>query len=83
MASAGGAEHIRVLIVDDEPSVADFVARVLGDAGYDLAVAPDAPTALAIAETSPAFDDALLATVDPVELLTEPVYVLADQWTQG
>jgi CheY-like chemotaxis protein len=56
MASGGGVEHIRVLIVDDEPSVADFVARVLGDAGYNLAVAPDAPTALAIAETSPAFD---------------------------
>jgi glucosamine--fructose-6-phosphate aminotransferase (isomerizing) len=34
----------------------------------------------AVTETSPAFDDARLATVDVVDLLTEPVYVLADRW---
>ena len=34
----------------------------------------------AVTETEPTFDDALLATVDLVDLLTEPVYVLADRW---
>ncbi len=34
----------------------------------------------AVTETTPAFDDAILATIDPIELLTEPVYVLADRW---
>ena len=34
----------------------------------------------AVTETTPTFDDARLATIDIVELLTEPVYVLADRW---
>jgi glutamine---fructose-6-phosphate transaminase (isomerizing) len=34
----------------------------------------------AVTETSPTFDDARLATVDLVDLLTQPVYVLADGW---
>jgi glucosamine--fructose-6-phosphate aminotransferase (isomerizing) len=34
----------------------------------------------AVTETAPSFDDARLAIVDVVELLTEPVYVLADRW---
>jgi glucosamine--fructose-6-phosphate aminotransferase (isomerizing) len=34
----------------------------------------------AVTETVPEFDDAQLATIDLVELLTEPVYVLADRW---
>ncbi len=34
----------------------------------------------AVTETAPTFDDARLATVDLVDLLTEPVYVLADRW---
>jgi len=34
----------------------------------------------AVTETAPTFDDARLATVDVVDLLTEPVYVLADRW---
>ncbi len=34
----------------------------------------------AVTETAPTFDDTLLATVDLVDLLTEPVYVLADRW---
>ena len=36
----------------------------------------------AVTETS-TFDDQLLTTVPPLELLTEPVYVLADRWTRG
>jgi glucosamine--fructose-6-phosphate aminotransferase (isomerizing) len=34
----------------------------------------------AVTETAPTFDDAVLGTVDLVDLLTEPVYVLADRW---
>jgi glucosamine--fructose-6-phosphate aminotransferase (isomerizing) len=34
----------------------------------------------AVTETEPNFDDSLLGTVPVVELLTEPVYVLAEHW---
>ncbi len=34
----------------------------------------------AVTETAPTFDDSVLADVDLVDLLTEPVYVLADRW---
>jgi glucosamine--fructose-6-phosphate aminotransferase (isomerizing) len=34
----------------------------------------------AVTETTPTFDDSRLATIDLVDLLTEPVYVLADRW---
>ncbi len=34
----------------------------------------------AVTETEPSFDDAVLARVPVVDVLTEPVYVLADQW---
>jgi glucosamine--fructose-6-phosphate aminotransferase (isomerizing) len=34
----------------------------------------------AVTETSPTFDDSRLAAFDVVDLLTEPVYVLADRW---
>jgi glucosamine--fructose-6-phosphate aminotransferase (isomerizing) len=34
----------------------------------------------AVTETEPSFDDAVLATVPVVDLLTEPVYVLAERW---
>ncbi len=34
----------------------------------------------AVTETTPTFDDARLAEFDLIELLTEPVYVLADRW---
>jgi len=34
----------------------------------------------AVTETEPTFEDALLASVPVVELLTEPVYVLAERW---
>jgi glucosamine--fructose-6-phosphate aminotransferase (isomerizing) len=34
----------------------------------------------AVTETVPAFDDSVLAGIDLVDLLTQPVYVLADRW---
>lgn len=42
---------IRVLVVDDEPSVLEFVDRVLRDAGYKTALASNGPDAMKIAET--------------------------------
>ena len=45
----------------------------------------DRYTALAdaVTETEPVFDDELLATVPFVDLLTEPVNVLAERWRHG
>jgi glutamine---fructose-6-phosphate transaminase (isomerizing) len=37
----------------------------------------------AVTETEPAFDDERLGSVGLVDLLTEPVYVLADRWRDG
>jgi glucosamine--fructose-6-phosphate aminotransferase (isomerizing) len=34
----------------------------------------------AVTETEPRFDDAVLARIPVIDLLTEPVYVLADRW---
>ena len=34
----------------------------------------------AVTETTPVFDDGVLATIPITELLTQPVYVLADRW---
>ncbi len=36
----------------------------------------------AVTETEPSFDDAVLAEVPVIDLLTEPVYVLAERWRQ-
>jgi hypothetical protein len=35
----------------------------------------------AVTETEPTFDDTRLGRVSVAELLTEPVYVLAERWT--
>ena len=37
----------------------------------------------AVTETCPDFDDDVLGGFDVVELLTEPVYVLADRWPRA
>ncbi len=52
-----------VLLVDDEPTVRDFAARVLADHGYTVLKAPDAETAFALA----------LAHPGPIELLVTDV----------
>jgi two-component system, OmpR family, response regulator ResD len=36
-----------ILVVDDEPTIADVVSRYLERAGYDARIAPDGPAALA------------------------------------
>jgi DNA-binding response OmpR family regulator len=43
----------RILIVDDDPTVADVVARYLRRDGHDVACAGDGPTALASAHANP------------------------------
>jgi CheY-like chemotaxis protein len=44
----------RIIVVEDEESIRELLRRVLVDAGYDVALAPDAPTALTLAaEASP------------------------------
>jgi DNA-binding response OmpR family regulator len=51
IAPAGDPERPRgsVLIVDDEPTIADVVARYLARAGYDTRTAADGPAAVAAA----------------------------------
>jgi CheY-like chemotaxis protein len=41
---------IRVLVVDDEPQIREFVSRVLSDAGYHVTTAGDGPGAIATVE---------------------------------
>ena len=49
-------ESRRILIVDDEPTIVDFVDRVLRGAGYETATAPGGPEAVRAAATSAPFD---------------------------
>ncbi len=49
-------QPVRVLIVDDEPSVRKFVDRVLSETGYKTTTASDGPEAVEIAAKEPAFD---------------------------
>ena len=49
-------EAIKILIADDEPSVLEFVDRVLREAGYTTALAADGSQALDIAEQLGSFD---------------------------
>lgn len=53
---AAPGRPVSVLVVDDEDLVRKFVARVLRDAGYQIATASDGPEALAVAATLDAFD---------------------------
>ena len=55
----------RVLIVDDEPSVRDFVERVLSDAGFTTSSASDGPEALKKFEHSEPFDVLLTDVMMP------------------
>ncbi len=41
---------IRVLVVDDEPQICEFVARILIDSGYQVTTAADGPQAIAKVE---------------------------------
>lgn len=56
MTELDGTQVVRVLVVDDESSVLEFVDRVLRDAGYTTDRATDGPEALEIAERLGSFD---------------------------
>ncbi len=43
----------RILVVDDEPVNRELAEAVLAVAGYEVALAPDGPTALALAQADP------------------------------
>src|SRR5688572_22637396 len=49
----GERERRRVLVVDDDPGIRDFVLMMLVDEGYDVLVAPDGNVALAFAAEHP------------------------------
>jgi len=70
------ATGLTLLHVAFRPRLAPDVARgVLQGYRGRYAALKDAVT-----ETEPTFDDTRLADVDVVDLLTEPVYVLAERW---
>jgi two-component system, OmpR family, response regulator ResD len=54
LASIKRAGHVRgsVLVVDDEPTIAEVVSRYLEHAGYDVRTAPDGDVALSLAGDS-------------------------------
>ncbi len=67
---------LTLLHVDFEPSLdADSMRAVLQGYQGRYGALRDAVT-----ETEEVFDDSVLATIAPVDLLTEPVFVLADRW---
>jgi two-component system cell cycle sensor histidine kinase/response regulator CckA len=56
-----------MLVVDDDPSVRAFAERALREAGYDLVVAIDGPTALElVAHDARGFDLAVIDLMMPV-----------------
>jgi DNA-binding response OmpR family regulator len=55
---------LKVLVVDDDPTVRDVLTTLLGFDGFEVASAPDGPTALQLAKTL-APDIVLLDVVMP------------------
>jgi CheY-like chemotaxis protein len=74
-ASAGAtAERDRpcILVVDDEPSIRDFLAFVLQDEGFDVHTASNGREALDVAKQSPpdvVLTDLMMPVVDGYELI--------------
>jgi DNA-binding response OmpR family regulator len=62
-----------VLVVDDEPTIAEIVCRYLERAGYDASSAADGPSAVQAATRSPAPDlivlDLMLPGMDGLEVM--------------
>lgn len=60
-------ESRRILIVDDEPTIVEFVGRVLRGAGYETSAAGGGLEALRVVDTSAPFD-LIVADVNMPEL---------------
>jgi len=60
-----GSRVPRVLVVDDEPNVREFVTRAMKDSGCDITVAGDGNEALAAAAKGEPFDLLLTDVVMP------------------
>ena len=64
---------MRVLVVEDDPEIAGFVAKGLGEAGYTVEIAADGETGLARALAQPPFDalvvDLMLPRLDGLRLI--------------
>ncbi len=66
------APRASVLVVDDEPTIAEVVARYLERAGYRTRVASDGPQALALSAQSPpdlVVLDIMLPGIDGLEVM--------------
>lgn len=50
------AKVVRVLVVDDEPGICEFVDRTLRHAGYETTTAASGPEALSLVESASPFD---------------------------
>ncbi|MBJ7328374.1 MAG: response regulator transcription factor [Solirubrobacteraceae bacterium] len=70
--SANGHRRGSVLVVDDEPTIAEVVARYLERAGYDTRIAPDGADALDAVAQAPAdlvVLDLMLPGIDGLEVM--------------
>jgi two-component system, OmpR family, response regulator ResD len=68
------AHRARVLVVDDEPTIADIVCRYLDRAGYDASSAADGPGAVAAATREPPdliVLDLMLPGIDGLEVMRQ------------
>ena len=64
-------ERLRILVVDDEPQILRVLRRGLEGKGYEVAAAPDAPTALDILKATRAdllITDLRMPEMDGIEL---------------
>ena len=70
MASEAGMGGRRVLIVEDEVGIAEVLADLLGDEGYETAVSVDGAALAAVVDTPPALIllDVMMSGMDAPEV---------------
>src|SRR6185503_16152969 len=71
---ASAEAAVRILVVDDEPSIRFSLTELLDGAGHEVREAPHAPAALALLEESPAdlvISDLTMPAMDGLQLLDE------------